>query len=84
MRKTAEVLDRLEDCGFSMMSHTVYSPDLVPCDFFLFQYLEQNLAGPSRVRAILAGISGGLLVSALAECVRRPGIGRHISGEYDE
>jgi hypothetical protein len=52
------------------MPHPPYSPDLAPCDFFLFGYLKQELAGRqyetpadlfSEVRGIIRGISGDLL-----------------------
>ena len=28
-----------------VLEHSPYSPDLVPCDFFLFPRLKKNLAG---------------------------------------
>ena len=28
-----------------VLSNSPYSPDLVPCDFFLFPHLKKNLAG---------------------------------------
>ena len=31
--------------GDYVLEHSPYSPDLVPCDFFLFPRLKKNLAG---------------------------------------
>ena len=31
--------------GIYVLEHSSYSPDLVPCDFFLFRRLKKNLAG---------------------------------------
>ena len=31
--------------GVYVLEHSPYSPDLVPCDFFLFPRLKKNLAG---------------------------------------
>ena len=31
--------------GVYVLEHSPYSPDLVPCDFFLFTRLKKNLAG---------------------------------------
>jgi hypothetical protein len=36
---------QMEACGFSKMDDAGYSPDLAPCDFFLFGRLKQDLAG---------------------------------------
>jgi histone-lysine N-methyltransferase SETMAR len=33
------------DCGFEILPHTPYSPDLAPSDFYLFPKLKTKLCG---------------------------------------
>ena len=35
----------LRDCGFQLLPHPPYSPDLAPSDFFLFGKLKKHLCG---------------------------------------
>lgn len=35
----------IHDCGFELMSHPPYSPDLAPSDYHLFPNLKKSLAG---------------------------------------
>jgi hypothetical protein len=35
--------ERLSDCWFSRFVHPPYSPDLTPCDFFLFGHRRKHL-----------------------------------------
>jgi len=35
----------LRDCGFEQLDHPAYSPDLSPCDYFLFSNLKRDLRG---------------------------------------
>ena len=37
------VLNYLDKQGFILMEHPPNSPDLVPCDFWLFDYIKQRL-----------------------------------------
>jgi histone-lysine N-methyltransferase SETMAR len=37
------VTDKLDDQNLKRMPHPAYSPDLSPCDFFLFGYLKDKL-----------------------------------------
>lgn len=39
------VLDALGQWGWNWLRHLPYSPDLSPCDFFLFPYLKRRLRG---------------------------------------
>lgn len=39
------------ESGIRMISHPAYSPDLAPCDYFLFPYLKRQLRG-KRFRTI--------------------------------
>ena len=33
----------IAECGFQEMNHPLYSPDLAPCDYFLFRHLKKHL-----------------------------------------
>jgi len=35
----------IHDCGFELLSHLPYSPDLAPSYFHLFQHLKKSLRG---------------------------------------
>ena len=43
--KSATVREYLKESGLSILDHTSYSPDLSPCDFWLFPRLKEMLAG---------------------------------------
>ncbi|KAM5158273.1 histone-lysine N-methyltransferase SETMAR-like [Mantella aurantiaca] len=43
--KSAVAMAALHDCGFTVLQHTPYSPDLAPSDFHLFRHLKNHLAG---------------------------------------
>jgi histone-lysine N-methyltransferase SETMAR len=43
LRNTKTVADAMEGSDLKRMPHPPYSPDLAPCDFFLFGYLKQAL-----------------------------------------
>jgi histone-lysine N-methyltransferase SETMAR len=43
-------IERIEELGFIMLPQPPYSPDLAPCDFFLFGYLKQHLEGKHFTR----------------------------------
>jgi histone-lysine N-methyltransferase SETMAR len=36
-------IEKIEELGFILVPQPPYSPDLAPCDFFLFGYLKQHL-----------------------------------------
>ena len=42
---SAKTLDFLLDHGVRLMTHPAYSPDLSPCDFFLFPKLKSKMRG---------------------------------------
>ena len=67
--KSASVQEYLKESGLDVLDHPPYSPDLSPCDFWLFPRLKEMLAGhrfESR-----CGIG-----SAVYQCLQ------HISKEY--
>ena len=43
--KSATVQEYLKESGLDVLDHPPYSPDLFPCDFWLFQRLKEMLAG---------------------------------------
>jgi hypothetical protein len=47
IHNTEAVQECLADCGFRRMNHPASSPDLAPCDFFLFGSMKKNF---SRLR----------------------------------
>ena len=42
---SAVVTAKLVELGYELLPHPPYSPDLAPCDFFLFPNLKKSLAG---------------------------------------
>ena len=43
--KSATVQEYLKESGLDVLDHPTYSPDLSPCDFWLFPRLKEMLAG---------------------------------------
>jgi histone-lysine N-methyltransferase SETMAR len=43
-------IEKIEELGFILVPQPLYSPDLAPCDFFLFGYLKQHLEGKHFTR----------------------------------
>ena len=42
---SAVVTAKLVELGYELLPHPPYSPDVAPCDFFLFPNLKKSLAG---------------------------------------
>ena len=42
----------LEAEEFTIMDHPPYSPDLAPCDFWLFDYIKQRLSDHTTVKSL--------------------------------
>jgi transposase len=38
-------IEKIEELGFILVHQPPYSPDLAPCDFFLFGHLKQHMEG---------------------------------------
>jgi len=49
---TAAVKTRLVDAGITIIRHPPYSPDLAPCDFWLFDLIKRNLDDHRDVRSL--------------------------------
>jgi histone-lysine N-methyltransferase SETMAR len=45
IHSTEEVQGHLRYLSFTRMEHPLYSPDLAPCDFFLFGTMKENFSG---------------------------------------
>ena len=42
--KYLEAMAAVRDCGFELVDHHPYSPDLAPSDYFLFSNMNKHLA----------------------------------------
>jgi histone-lysine N-methyltransferase SETMAR len=80
VHNTEGVRENLASFGFRGMEHPPYSPDLAPCDFFLFGAMKQWFAGQHftaiddqlmRVEALLRGLSADFLQTVFQEWIRR-------------
>jgi hypothetical protein len=56
-------LQKIEEYGFIRMPQPPYSPDLAPCDFFLFGYLKSQLEGKAFFDVSLFGEGNDLSFS---------------------
>ena len=79
-QKCVLVQDFLKEKKVVQLSHTPYSPDLSPCDFFLFLLLKKTLSGRryesrsalgSAIYQCLQGIPKKAYFSAFTECISR-------------
>jgi len=43
VHKAKKAQAAIAECGFQEMNHPPYSPDLAPCDYFLFRHLKKHL-----------------------------------------
>ena len=43
--KSLVAMSAVHDCGFKLIDHPPYSPDLAPSDYFLFPNLKKHVAG---------------------------------------
>jgi hypothetical protein len=52
-------IEKIEELGFILVPQPLYSPDLAPCDFFLFVYLKQHLERKhfTREDQVIAAVS---------------------------
>jgi histone-lysine N-methyltransferase SETMAR len=76
IHNTENVHGHLTNLGFTRMEHPPYSPDLAPCDFFLFGSVKENFSRERfesieepflAVEAFLRGISADFLQTAFLE-----------------
>jgi histone-lysine N-methyltransferase SETMAR len=85
--------DTIRDLNISRFPHPPYSPDLAPCDFFLFGYLQTMLEGKyfedeiellAEVQLILRSIPKATLLRVYDEWVARLHRCIEIHGNYVE
>jgi transposase len=55
-------IEKIEEVGFILVPQRPYSPDLAPCDFFLFGYLKRDLEGKhfTRKDQVITAVREGL------------------------
>jgi hypothetical protein len=75
------------------MNHPAYSPDLAPCDFFLFGAMKENFSGMRFANAdelfqgvedLLRGLSADTLYTVFEQWIRRLELCCESSGEHVE
>jgi histone-lysine N-methyltransferase SETMAR len=93
IHRTKIVIEMLDKYEFVRMEHPPYSPDLAPCDFFLFGYIKEKLKGKSfaaqddlfsAVREIMDGISKGQKLKVFTAWMERLQKCVDTAGEYCE
>jgi hypothetical protein len=93
IHSTEEVQGFLANLAFTRMEHPPCSPDLAPCDFFLFGAMKENFSGQRfesveephiGVEAFLRGLSANFLQTVFLEWERRLRICCESGGEYVE
>jgi histone-lysine N-methyltransferase SETMAR len=84
-------LQKIEEYGFVRVPQPPYSPDLAPCNFFLFGYLKSQLKGKTffdenslktEVERILREIPMTLLCSVMEEWIHRLNQCIESAGDY--
>jgi hypothetical protein len=84
-------IDKLEDCRFIRVPQLPYSPDLAPCDLFMFGYLKFQLESKTffdedsvkeELRRILMAIPVNLLCSVMDDWIQRLRRCIELGGEY--
>ena len=85
--------DELHNLGINRLVHPPYTPDLAPCDFFLFGYIKMRLEGRSydnadnivqEVTNIMLNISQETYLRVFQEWIRRLKACVDTKGEYVE
>jgi transposase len=80
MHKSTAVIDTMASIPVQLALRPPYSPDLAPCDFFLFGYLKGKLIGPefdspdaliAWIKATFEALPKPVLEQAFEEWIRR-------------
>ena len=91
--KSKIVDDYLNENKVRILPHPPYSPDLVPCDFFLFPKIKKELGGKSfnsieslvrAVQAITDNITSDEYQNSFQEWQRQLKLCIDVNGEYFE
>ena len=58
--KAAVTMATIRDCGFEIVPHPPYSPDLAPSDYYLFPNLKKHIGGQrySTSEDVLSAVEG--------------------------
>ena len=48
----SKVVDYIKNSGFEIMEQPPYSPDLAPCDFWLFDLIKRNLSDHTSIDSL--------------------------------
>jgi len=54
---TKDVLNFLKENGVGLMPHPAYSPDLAPCDFWLFDYIKRHITDQTDESSLFKAVS---------------------------
>jgi histone-lysine N-methyltransferase SETMAR len=93
IHRTKIVLETIRECELLRIEHPPYSPDLAPCDFFLFGYIKEKLKGKSfadqgglflAVRNIMDGISQETRMKVFISWMERLRKCVETAGEYQD
>mgnify|MGYP003404033322 CR=1 FL=1 len=57
----SSVIKYLNEQNFILIDHPAYSPDLAPCDFWLFDYIKQRLGDHTSIESLDGQITEILL-----------------------
>jgi hypothetical protein len=51
-------IEKIEELGFILVPQPLYSPDVAPCNFFLFGYLKRHFEGKhfAREEQVIAAV----------------------------
>jgi histone-lysine N-methyltransferase SETMAR len=80
IHNTKNAKRKVASLGMRRMDHPPYSPDLAPCDFFLFGYIKGKLSGASfsttdelanAIREVILGIPGDMILRVFQEWMAR-------------
>jgi transposase len=93
IHNTEEIQGQLTNLGSTRTEHRPYSPDLAPCDLFLFAAMKENLLGQGfesveelflTVEAVLRGLSADFLQTVFLEWEQRLRTCCQSGGKYVE
>jgi histone-lysine N-methyltransferase SETMAR len=93
IHNSKDSLEKIASLKMKRLKHPPYSPDLAPCDFFLFGYIKKQLAGRSfstseelflAVHDVIEAISGEVILNVFHGWMRRLQMCIDLMGDYVE
>ena len=91
IHKSKQSLQKIEELGLILLEHPPYSPDIAPCDFWLFVFIDEKRKGTtasdeneliSQTLKILEKIDLTILGTVFKEWIKRLHKVIELSGEY--